>query len=102
MSTKDKTHGIDVYIDVITVGTAKARIINEHTIGMITTLRAHPDNAGTIYVFVEGTKKEYPLSANDKQVTKADIYNLWVYASAVDQYLCIWSEDDIQRVSVTK
>lgn len=79
------------------ITTAIKRMIDQHTIGMLSTLRADPDNAGTIYIGKEGEDIVYPLEADDRQVTRADLYTLFIKASVATQYLHIWTEEDVEQ-----
>jgi len=88
----------------ITVGTSLKRLVKGDYRGYVSTLRADPDNAGTIYIGKTEDKENinYPLKADDSQVTKADLDKLFVYASEANQILHVWAEIDIQRVTVSK
>lgn len=94
----------DAFIIRKTIGTTLVRLMEGDYRGYITTLRADPDNAGTIYIGKTNDKENvlYPLAKDDYQVTRMDLDKLFVYASQATQYLHIWAEPDVQRVKVGK
>ena len=57
-----------------------------------TTLRAHPDNTGTIYLGTAEMLCIFPLAANQAQDTSIDLDKLYGYASAASQKLLVWAD----------
>ena len=57
-----------------------------------TTLRAHPDNTGTVYIGTAEMNCIFPLAANQAQDTTIDLDKLYGYASAANQKLLVWAD----------
>lgn len=95
MSRKDAKPGksLNYFIFKKTVGTAPVRIVEGDYRGFVTTMRADPDNAGTLYVGTEESAN-YPFVANDEQTTKIDLDKLFIRASVADQVIHFWGERD--------
>ena len=71
---------------------SRARLIEGDYRGYQTTLRAHPDNTGTIYLGTAELNCIFPLAANQAQDTSIDLDKLFGYGSAASQKLLVWAD----------
>lgn len=71
---------------------ARSEVLKGDYRGYVTTLRAHPDNTGTVYIGTAIENIIYPLLADQTQDTTADLDKLYMYASAASQKLLVWAD----------